>query len=129
MKTSSFSNHTGPGGISIARYAPKTFPKDHLRFPALAPGSWFNSVTKEKYRELYFAEILSALDARETLDKLQGLAGAAEPILLCWEKAPLTEKNWCHRRLVAEWLGDKLGVTIAECGAAERQLSLLGKHR
>jgi hypothetical protein len=58
MKTSSFFLYTGPGRLSIARFAPRGSPAGYRIFKPLAPGSWFNSVDEATYRDLYFHEIL-----------------------------------------------------------------------
>jgi hypothetical protein len=34
-------------------------------------------------------------------DDLVALAAPDEPVLLCWEKPPFSDANWCHRRIVA----------------------------
>jgi hypothetical protein len=114
MKTSCFTVFQGPGRICIARYAPRNTPAGFRMFKALAPGEWFNQVSEEEYRRRYFGEILAPLDPRAVLTELEALAEGAEPVLLCWEKPPLTPKNWCHRRMVAEWLMDTLGVEVPE---------------
>jgi hypothetical protein len=114
MKTSCFTVFQGPGRICIARYAPRGTPPGFRMFKALAPGDWFNKVTEDEYRRRYFGEILAQLDPRQVLTELEALAEGAEPVLLCWEKPPLTAKNWCHRRMVAEWLMDKLSIDVPE---------------
>jgi hypothetical protein len=52
----------------------------------------------------------------------------AEPVLLCYEVPPFTapqpiaqaglttigRQNWCHRRLVAVWFQETLGIEVAE---------------
>ena len=83
-------------------------------FKALAPGGWFNKVGFADYEKLYREEILGRLDARRTFDELVALADGAEPVLLCWEKPPLTQTNWCHRRMVAEWFAEKIGIDVPE---------------
>lgn len=50
-------------------------------------------------------EILEGLDPQKVFDDL-----AEDAILLCWE-AP---GKFCHRRLVAAWLEEKLGVQMPE---------------
>ncbi|MBW7996799.1 MAG: DUF488 domain-containing protein [Candidatus Glassbacteria bacterium] len=42
------------------------------------------------------------------------MAGGFEPVLLCFEKPPFGDDNWCHRRMVAEWLSDTLGIEVPE---------------
>ena len=130
MKTSSFFTTTGEGRISIARFAPRNIEAGYREFRALAPAArWFKTASKEEYRKLYLAEILAPLDPRVTYAQLCALAGDAEPVLLCWERPPLTDANWCHRRLVAEWFKETLGITVLEAGLPLRQLSLLGGER
>ena len=54
-----------------------------------------------------FDAILAQLDPRSVYDALGDNA-----VLLCWEKPPFR----CHRRRVAQWLEDHLGVVIPEFG-------------
>jgi hypothetical protein len=114
MKTSSFFTYQGLGRISIARFAPRRTPAGYRVFQPLAPGRWFKEVSAARYRELYFEEILGALDPKETLAKLHELSAGAEPVLLCWEQPPLTADNWCHRRMAAEWFEKALGIEVPE---------------
>ena len=126
MKTSSFRLYTGPGRISIARWAPRGCPAGYRVFTPLAPGKWFNSVADDEYIALYMKQ-LAALDPQKTWDQLHELAGGHEPVLLCWEVAPFhahqpiliadaartpegKKPNWCHRRLVAHFFKEKLCV-------------------
>lgn len=115
MKTASFFEYTGPGRISIARVPPRGTPAGFRVYRALAPGAWFRSVDEDEYRRRY-AEQLAALEARRTFDEIVTLAGAAEPVLLCWErKADLDAgRTFCHRRIVARWFADALGETVDE---------------
>ena len=72
----------------------------------LAP-SW--NLIKEKDEEIYtrryYDEVLSKLDPRQVYEEL-----GPNAILLCWE-AP---GEFCHRRLVAQWLSENLGIDIPE---------------
>ena len=116
MKTSCFFNYQGPGRISIARSAPRKTPAGFRIYKALAPGGWFNSVSRPEYERLY-AEQLGLLDAAQVWEELHTLADGNEPVLLCWERLPFTETNHCHRRLVAEWFRQTLGAEVAEITA------------
>lgn len=62
----------------------------------------------------HYRTILAELDPQRVFDKLGQLADNTEPILLCWERPPFTTDNWCHRRIVAEWFGETLGVDVPE---------------
>jgi len=127
MKTSSFRTYTGPGRISIARFAPRGHPAGYRIYSKLAPGPWFNSVSIDEYCRLYGA-ILDGLDPRRVYDELTALVAPAEPVLLCYEVPPFTapqpipqaglttigRSNWCHRRLVAEWFKATIGIAVDE---------------
>ena len=122
MKTGSFFLTAGlPGRVSIARFAPKGH-RDLPRYGALAPGPWFNSVSVEDYRRRY-AEQLAALDAAAVRADLHDLAAGAEPVLLCWERPG----QFCHRRLVADWLKETLGEDVPEHPADPGQPDLFGR--
>ena len=113
MKTASFFSYFGPGRISIARFAPRNTPAGFKVYKPLAPGPWFNSVSEEIYRELYFAQ-LAELDAGAAMGELLHLACEHEPVLLCYERPPFTASNWCHRRMVSEWFKKELGIDVPE---------------
>ena len=113
MKTSCFFSipRGTPGGISIARYQPRGMAYPTYR--ALAPTSRMLKMSYDEYLPLYLA-ILEQLDPAQVVEELTMLAGENEPVLLCWERPPLTATNWCHRTMVAEWLQDKLGMSVPE---------------
>jgi hypothetical protein len=113
MKTASFKTYSGPGRISIARYAPRGTPAGYRVFKALAPDQDMLHLVREAYLPRYQA-ILDRLDPQATWDHLHALAGDAEPILLCWEVPPFSARNWCHRRLVADWFQARLGASVPE---------------
>jgi len=112
MKTSSLRTYKGPGRVVISRSA-RGVPAGFKIFKALAPGEWFNKVSYEEYRKLFF-EQLEKLDPQKVWDDLHKLAGNSEPVLLCYEIPPFTKDNWCHRRMVAEWFKEKLGHDVEE---------------
>ena len=113
MKTASFFTYTGPGRVSIARFAPRRTPAGYRVYKPLAPGPWFNSVTQDVYRELYFAQ-LALLEPAKVVKDLEALAAGAEPVLLCYERPPFTPDNWCHRTMVSEWFKTTLGLDVPE---------------
>jgi hypothetical protein len=119
MKTASFYSYTGPGRISIARFAPRNTPAGFRIYKPLAPGKWFNSVPEAEYRVLYFAQ-LGELDAVNVEADLHSLAAGAEPILLCYESVRdiAAGKTYCHRHMVAEWFKTELGLIVPEVESA-----------
>ena len=116
MKTASFFTYTGPGRVSIARYAPRGTPAGFRIYKPLAPTQPMLKMAYEPYRDLYFGSILAPLDPQMVVDDLHEFAAGAEPVLLCWERPPfdIARSNWCHRRMVAEWIEDNLGLDVAE---------------
>jgi len=113
MKTASFFTFDGPGRVSISRSPPRNSLAGFRVYKMLAPGPWFNSVSRPEY-ERRFAEQLAALDPQGVWDHLHILTGGHEPVLLCYERPPFTETNWCHRRLVAAWFKETLGHDVDE---------------
>ncbi len=69
----------------------------------------------DRYRCL-FESILGQLDAQTEWERLHELADGHEPVLLCFERPPLSPNNWCHRRMVAGWFGNELGHEVPEIG-------------
>ena len=137
VKTGSFRTYTGPGRISIARWAPRRTPAGYRIYNRLAPGPWFNSVGIEEYCHLY-SEILKELDPKRVYAELVALVAPEEPVLLCWEVPPFTaprpipqagltmigRSNWCHRRLAAVWFKQTLGIDVPELELPGRQPGL-----
>ncbi len=115
MKTSSFNQYSGVGRISIACYAPSWAKRGFKIYPKLNPKrEWLKIYDKALYTKLYTEEILSKLDAQTVWDELHVLAHPYEPILLCWERPPFNDRNFCHRRIIAEWFEKELGKKVPE---------------
>ena len=122
MKTASFFTYDGPGRISIARWAPRGF-ADLPAYRDLNPDADMLKMAREVYLPRYQA-ILERLDPEAVWRDLHHLAAGQEPVLLCWERPPFTARTWCHRRLVAEWLEDRLQVQVPELVTPSPQLTL-----
>lgn len=101
--------------IGISRGVPRGRAAGFRKYPRLDPGPWFNSVTNDRYLELYNAEILAPLDPETVVKELHEMSGGKIPTLLCWEPSTPGEK-WCHRGIVAAWLKDHLGMDVFEVG-------------
>jgi hypothetical protein len=108
MQTSSFSKmmarqeELGQRLVSVALFAPWAY--QGRRYLALAPRREMLKMDEATYRVEY-QKILDNLDPRKVFEDLGG-----DAILLCWE----AHGQFCHRRLVAEWLEAHLGVTVPE---------------
>jgi uncharacterized protein (DUF488 family) len=98
--------------VGISRGVPRNH-SGSLRLRELEPGPWFKSVSAQDYVRR-FSDILNALDPTEVRDRLFALANT--PVLLCHEHASDIQagRRYCHRHLVAEWLEERLGITVQE---------------
>jgi hypothetical protein len=114
MKTASHFTFFGAGRISISLGSPRGLPAGYRIFKVLAPKREWMNAPRELYIPRFRAEVLAPLDPQQVWDKLHELANGAEPVLQCFEKPPFTVENFCHRRLVAEWFGDRLGHEVLE---------------
>lgn len=109
MYTSNYAKNGGhPNAVSIAGKAPIGY--NGREYKKLAPKYWFfkkykDDGDKQFYTEYYYKEVLDTLDPQIVYAEL-----GDDAILLCYEKAG----DFCHRRIVAEWLSHKLGVVIEE---------------
>ena len=119
MYTSNFWHFTrepdDPRLVSIALWAPGWY-KGRQRYPALAPRRSMLKMAEDAYR-VEFQKILDKLAPQKVFEDL-----GEDAIMLCWEPPG----KFCHRRLVAKWLEECLGVTVPELEACERQKSLFG---
>ena len=108
MQTSNFSkicskqDGFGSRSVSIALRSPQWY--RGRTYPALAPRREMLKMDEVTYREEY-QKILDNRDPRRVYEAL-----GENSILICWE-AP---GKFCHRRLVAEWLEEHLGLTVPE---------------
>ncbi|MES2697693.1 MAG: DUF488 family protein [Verrucomicrobiota bacterium] len=84
-------------------------------FKALAPTREILQIEDQsEYRRRYRAEVLDRLDPHTLEAELLRLTGGAEPVLQCFEKPPFDARNWCHRRMVAEWFEERTGQRVDE---------------
>lgn len=120
MKTSCFKYYTGDKGIAICLYPPTGWTGPSLNKLAPERKIFFDvkagRITQEEYKMLYRAQ-LEKLDAQEIYNVLKGY------VLLCWEKPG----EFCHRRLVAQWIYDKLGIEVPEWNSADEKLEQSNK--
>lgn len=95
--------------VPVAICGKMVFPYTGLRYTKLAPKIGFFSEWKKNHDNDYYikhfnVEVLSSLDkdtVRREIEEMVGKAAEAA-VLMCYE----TPDKFCHRHLVAEWLGD-----------------------
>lgn len=75
----------------------------------LAPRGDMLKMGEQQY-DLEFNKILSKLDAKDIYKQIEALSGGRDVALLCFERAG----SPCHRRMVAEWLEQHLGIEVKE---------------
>lgn len=96
--------HSPLHSVSIARGTPKWY-KGRC-YPDLMPDWEWLKATREEY-DREFQKRLESLDPKRVIREL-----GENAVLLCWCK----HNAGCHRRLVAEWLEERLGIVISELG-------------
>ena len=112
MQTSNFSRSgSDPRAVAISRSQPRGW--TGRVYERLAP-SWrlltaakSGAINEDEYIRCYRAEVLSKLDPARVYADL-----GEDAVLLCWENSGA----FCHRRLVAEWFEEELGVLVPEVG-------------
>lgn len=108
MKTSNFKIYKGNKGVAICLYPPLDWAG--ARFPALEPPRKLffsrkaDQINDEQYEKQYREEVLYKLDSQEIYNTLR------DQVLLCWENPG----EFCHRRIVANWIQEKLGIEVPE---------------
>jgi hypothetical protein len=109
MKTSYYSKSAKlPNAVSIAGKAPDWY--TGREYKALAPKYWFFAKYKQDHDEKFYTEqfqkeVLDQLDPQQVFNDL-----GEDAVILCWEAAG----KFCHRRLVAKWLEEKLHIEVPE---------------
>jgi len=125
--TSSWFTFKGPGRIGISRGNPRGVAAGYRLYKPLAP-TWDiikNSANKAEYEPRYYGEVLDHLDPHQVLADLRRLAGDATPVLMCYERPPFTDENFCHRHMAGDWLAKHTGVDVKEwSGCKESNLEL-----
>jgi len=108
MKTGSFRTYRGENGVSISLYPPLDY--SGAQFPKLAPDreTFFakksGEIDEAQYEKQYRERVLSKVDAKTVYELFP------KGVLLCFEGAG----DFCHRRIVAAWIQEELGIEIAE---------------
>lgn len=109
MLTSYFSNpalktETRPL-VAISRGVPKWF--KGVVYRPLAPSWELVKISDSvKYTNEYHRQVLARLNPRKVVADLEGA------IMLCYEKPG----DFCHRRLVADWIEKETGLVVPELG-------------
>lgn len=99
--------------VSIARLKPSWWKGGE--FSRLAPPASLlrryrnKRISWEQYRTEYRAQVLAKLDPQAVYTRFK------DCILLCYEKPGVN----CHRRLVAEWIGETLGIEVSEASVGK----------
>lgn len=97
------------GYVPVAICGKMMFPYSGLRYTKLAPKigfftEWKKTGDNDYYIKHFNDEVLSSLDRETVRREISELVGkdAEAAVLMCYE----TPEKFCHRHLVARWLGD-----------------------
>ncbi|MBO5103241.1 MAG: hypothetical protein J6C13_04045 [Clostridia bacterium] len=108
-KVRSYPKDKGYRFVSIARFN-KFWTGDEFEFLA-PPAEIIKIEDGDLYTKLYYEKVLNKLNTQEVYNMLGDNA-----VLLCYEKwSDIKEgKTFCHRRIVAKWFEDNLGIKVEE---------------
>ena len=108
MKTSCFKKYKGNNGVAISLYIPTLWTGEVYKALAPTPSIFYDikagRIDTDEYTRRYNLEVLEKLDPQQVFNDLK------DKVLLCYEMPG----DFCHRRLVAEWLFANLGVFVPE---------------
>lgn len=100
--------------VGVSRGTPRRAPGYRYRvLRSLAPNdrAW-NTNHQEEFEQAYLDQ-LEELGAERILADL-GRIGAGKPVVcLCWERLA-DPGEWCHRRMLADWLHEQTGLVVPE---------------
>ena len=104
LTTSNFAKSAKhPDAVAISQGVPRFY--RGKRYMPLAPPRWLLNAKDPELFDREYRKLLDSLDAIHVAEEL-----GPNAILLCWESFNVR----CHRRLVAEWLEEKLGIVVPE---------------
>ncbi len=104
ITTSNFAkNAKHADAVAISQGVPRWY--KGRRYLSLAPPSWLLQAKDPQLFDLEYRKQLDALNAKHVAEEL-----GPNAVMLCWESFNVR----CHRRLVAEWLEERLGIVVAE---------------
>lgn len=63
------------------------------------------SKEQHRYKTIYYRQVLAKIDPKSII-RVYG----EHTIMLCWE----AKGKFCHRRIIGDWLGYKLGIEVNE---------------
>ncbi len=100
--------------VSIARFPPKWFFGESMQL--LAPPKkllWMakqGKISEDEYTIEYMKAIELQFNPQTLFDKLKNMFDDSDIAILCFEK----KGEFCHRRLLAAWLKQGLGIDVNE---------------
>lgn len=103
--------------VSIARWNPKWFGGTSYKVVAPLPDMLRDNITREQYIRQYRNRVLWNLRPERILQDLQMMTGGRDCALLCYEKPG----DFCHRRLLADWMLEQTGLEIPEFGVVKEK--------
>jgi hypothetical protein len=92
-----------PDAVAISQGVPRFY--QEKRYLPLAPPRWLLKTKDPELFDLEYRKQLDSLNAKQVVEDL-----GPNAIILCWESFNVR----CHRRLVAEWLEERLGIIVPE---------------
>jgi hypothetical protein len=108
--------------IGIAIFPPRFY--SGISYKKLAPEAKMIHWPEKQYTPV-FNQMLSKLNPSLVLEELKSTSKDQDIVLLCYEKPG----DFCHRRLVAEWLKKHIAQEIPELSKKENLLFDISKQK
>ena len=118
-KVKNYPHGKGYEYVSIARYNKFWRGREYKK---LAPPPEIIKLEGEEYKKQYYEKVLCRLDPKQVYEEL-----GENAVLLCYEswESIKNGRATCHRRVVAKWLEDNLGIKVYELGEMCEQTNFL----
>jgi hypothetical protein len=105
--------HVGAVKACISRGRPKwSLPYRFRVLSDLAPSREAFKAPDGEWQRIYRLQ-LEELGAQRILEDLERISNGHGVIMLCWER-PEPGNDFCHRRVLAAWLEEQLGIEVPE---------------
>ncbi len=117
--TSSWFTYKDHGRIGISRYSPRGMSAGYKLYRALAPTPDMLKMPLAEYEPKFWADILGPLDPEQVMRDLEARSQEGRAVLLCFERPPFDEINFCHRHMVARWIEQHTGQKVEEWSGRE----------
>ena len=105
--------------VGISRGTPRGNPGFRYRIMReLAPSKATFALEDQEAFTVSYLRQLEDIGAPAILDRLEGISGGRDVVLLCWERL-VDPGEWCHRRMLADYIEREAGTKVSELASGD----------